>query len=585
MALSKRLRGLICIGLALGMVMTFAGCTQPVEQQPNDVPSGQNEQKKPENTDGPEPVTLSLYGPNGAGPDGVQTSEVFEMIREKTGISIDIEFSFNEEKFQSFLASDSLPDLVFFPSAGYFQQIIEGDLALNLDPYLEEHGQNIEKYVSTMLQYSRDYQSNDTGNLYFLNHQTSEKSALPAGTHVGPCLRWDYYKELGAPELKSDRDYVDVVVEMLKAHPTNEDGLTNVGISLWSDWGKWTPYCWGAYALNLNETYWPVTMRKSDSKLIDVYGDEGQFRYGMEFLNYAYRMGALDPDSFTQKLADVTAKAETAQIMSTVLTTADGGTKYLESKGLTGKGYTSQLTPVAIQGSHNAFYYYTPTGRAPYWMVAKRTQYPERCVDFLNALYTPEIYMEIVNGLEGVNWTKDANGNLQFTDEYYKRTKETGNDILTKYGNGFMTSWSFQDDAINPLNDKPYGVHLSDPAYYAKSFNTVQKDILDYYKADTPIDLIKSQFPEIPRDDSCVAWNIFSGAVLPDDMKLIDTNINNYMDTQYVKLAMCETEEAFEAEYEATIQHLKDLGLEEFRAYLTPLAEQALKEAKEILGE
>ncbi len=583
--MSRKSKIVAAIVLAVFILAAVAGCGGSQVQTEGSGNTGSTTGTAATGTEAQKPeITLTLYGPASGGANGVVKNEVFNLIHDKLNINVDIDFTYTVDKYKTMMASDSLPDLSYFSDPSItFDQFVKSGLALELDQLIETNGQNILKYAPAMVSYCRQYESSGTNKLYFLNHQTSVNQVLPAGSHVGPCIRWDYYKEIGAPVMKSDRDYVDVVAQILEKYPTNEDGKRNVGISLWSDWGKWTPYCYGAYAKNLNETYWPLTLNKATNEIVEVYGENGQFKQGIEFMNYAYRKGVLDPDSFTQKIGDVISKANTAQIISTVLTIADDGTKYLQSKGLSGKGYTSQLTPVNIAGSQNAFYYYTPTGRTPYWVIAHNTKYPDRCMDFLNLLFSPEFFMNVVNGVEGEDWTVDAEGNHRYTDKHYERLKESGTDIFTKYGfGGFMSSWSFQDADINPITGKPYNIMFEDPSYYDRNLNSVQKDILSYYNAKAPLDLIKMQYTDIPRDNSCVAWNAFSATVLPDELKLVDTNIGAYMDKQYVKLTMCKTEEEFKAEYAKTMEELNKLGLQKLQDFLMPKLQEALKMQEEF---
>jgi putative aldouronate transport system substrate-binding protein len=584
--MSKKLSILLSLVLAVSVLITFAGCGESQKQQAPDnaaessstttEPTTTAETVKPE-------VTLTLYGPYTGGTSGVQESNVFKVIHDKLNIKIDIDFTYTVEKFKTMMATNALTDICFFsdPSIS-FDQFIKSGLALELDELIETNGQNILKYAPEMVVYSRTFQSDGTNKLYFINHQVSKNEVFPEGTHLGPCIRWDYYKEIGAPVMKSDRDFVDVVAQILEKFPTNEDGKKNVGLSLWSDWGKWTPFCWGAYAKNLCETYWPLTLCKETNEIVEVYGDNGQFKQGIEFMNYAYRKGILDPDSFTQKVGDVIAKANTAQIIATVLNLGDEGTKYLESKGLTGKGYTTRMTPVSIQGSKNAFFYYTPTGRTPHWLISNNTKYPDRCMDFLNLLFDPEFFFTAVNGLKDEDWVVDADGNYRYTDLFYQRIKEPGPDQLNKYGYGFMSSWSFSPGETNPITGKPFSIQWMDPSYNEKSFNTVNRDMLEFYNAETPLDLIKMQYPHIPRDNSSVAWNAFSATSLPDELKLIDTNIGAYLDKQYVKLTMCETEEEFNVEYEKTLAELDKLGIQELKDFLLPKLQEALKMQEEF---
>ena len=66
-------------------------------------------------------------------------------------------------------------------------------------------------------------------------------------------LRWDLYKELGYPEIKTLDDMVDVLGQMKEICPTDDNGKTTYGVSLFTRLGR--KYC-NVRKINSNCLLW-----------------------------------------------------------------------------------------------------------------------------------------------------------------------------------------------------------------------------------------------------------------------------------------------------------------------------------------
>ena len=212
-------------------------------------------------------VKLSVWPPEMAQnfPSGQQTDPVMKKIEEKFNVTMDIDTHPTDEKFNVLLASNSLPDIVQ-TQAKYVQRIIESDTAIPLDEYMEKLGTDITTNAPKAVEFSKENFSNGTNKLYFLPTQVGEQSG--ASAIVGQFVRWDYYKELGYPEINSDDDWLNVVEQMQKLHPTNEDGEKVYGFSPWFDWDLWPYYMGGAFLTSY--TYMLDGMLQIDRKTDEI---------------------------------------------------------------------------------------------------------------------------------------------------------------------------------------------------------------------------------------------------------------------------------------------------------------------------
>lgn len=87
----------------------------------------------------------------------------------------------------------------------------------------------------------------------------SEVTTLPPTTPMegtdcnsGVYLRWDLYKQLGCPELKTVEDMLDVLKQMQDLCPESDSGKKTYAFSLFKDWddnamkqGAWLPSLYG----------------------------------------------------------------------------------------------------------------------------------------------------------------------------------------------------------------------------------------------------------------------------------------------------------------------------------------------------
>ena len=124
-------------------------------------------------------------------------------------INADIEFiQYDNDTQKLALASGDMPDLMMVNKAG---TILDGKLAVAMDPYLEEYGQNILKFESRNA-ILRSLVSGGDGQLYFHTPNSGvEDETGSTSTWNGYLVRWDLYKELGAPAITNDDEYIEVL--------------------------------------------------------------------------------------------------------------------------------------------------------------------------------------------------------------------------------------------------------------------------------------------------------------------------------------------------------------------------------------
>jgi multiple sugar transport system substrate-binding protein len=259
---------------------------------------------------------------------------------------------------------------------------LDGKLVMPLNDLLSK-APNISKY-QTALDVINSRLGNTDGNSYFLpiNIAPDAKPFSNYSPWIGWYTRWDYYKELGYPELKSYDDMIPMLAEELKKHPKTDEGKKVYGLSGWTDWNLWSYYVPFIYAEGWTEST-KNTTTKPDGSYVYRYAADGPFWRGVSFYNKAYRAGILDKEAFTQKYADYQAKLKAGQLLTIHMGwELDGANAYFKAKGQTDKGFVAQVVDGATS---QAYGLQSIVGLNDPWIViSKNAKNPERVIEFLD---------------------------------------------------------------------------------------------------------------------------------------------------------------------------------------------------------
>ena len=521
-------------------------------------------------------VKLSVWPPEMAQnfPSGQQTDPVMKKIEEKFNVTMDIDTHPTDEKFNVLLASNSLPDIVQ-TQAKYVQRVIESDTAIPLDEYMEKLGTDITANAPKAVEFSKENFSNGTNKLYFLPTQVGEQSG--ASAIVGQFVRWDYYKELGYPEINSDDDWLNVVEQMQKLHPTNEDGEKVYGFSPWFDWDLWPYYMGGAFLTSY--TYMLDGMlqidRKTDEISSMIYDKENSLLWqGTKFWFKANQKGLLDPDSLTQKYDTAIQKGSTNKLLSSqaVWQTRDSN-QVLKSAGYEDRGYASM--PIPRKNQEYAVSNKEAGDANRMWFVNKSCKDPERAMQILNYLYSREGANMIINGIEGVDFTVE-NGKRKVTQEFLDTQKNNpewvGVTGATKYQNwcglGTYYDWDKENDEKLIISDRETAIANMSP---------MDKDFCERYGVELP-----GEYPEekgvLVEDNTGMVT-----ALLPEtstDVKRTDDKILSYLQSNLPKMILASSEEEFNSLQDQIINEIKGMGYDDVYQYHTTNYKEALAKVK-----
>ncbi|MBW5445256.1 ABC transporter substrate-binding protein [Cohnella sp. CFH 77786] len=409
-------------------------------------------------------MTLDVFS-NLANYTGEQTGWFAKVVKDKFNIKLNI-ISGGQQKASTLLASGDLGDIAVAIGGDDYKDAIKAGLLLDWkkDGLLDKYGKDLLENAGKSLEANSKQFGGGTA-IYGVGNSVGSGDGPSDGarTTFGPMLRWDLYQKLGSPEIKTFEDYLPIVKKMQELSPKSDSGKPTYGFSLWSDWdgvmsvnAKVTAQFYG-YNEGDGFNTADIMMTKADeAKWIGLLDDDGYYLRGLKFFFEANKMGLLDPDSLTQKFPDVINKYKDGQVLFAQFPWLTDSYNTTENTSQ-GKGFA--FVPFTEEKMTSSGY--NPYGSQYLWSIGSKTKYPERVMQFLNWLYSPEGAQIAAAGPKGVIWDI-VDGKPALTEFGYKAVTNSV-DMPAEYGGGKFTDGGFQANnatinksMINPETGEPY---------------------------------------------------------------------------------------------------------------------------------
>lgn len=465
-----------------------------------------------------ETVTLNVYTQT-ANYSGEQIGWFAQVMLEKFNVKLNI-IPDAEGVFSTRMESGDLGDIIIFGGdMDQYNQAVEKEMLFdwNDEDLLSNYGSYIQEHMASALEHNANISG---GTTYGYGYDVATNSKDLKAFDYHPDLRYDLYKEIGSPEIKTLEDYADVLEQMVKACPKSDSGKQTYGVSLFSDWDGdmvmfvkataalygWDEFGFGLYNVNTQEYQ-------------DCLADDSMYLRCLKFYNDLYQRGLLDPDSSTQTydnvIEDYTDGAAFMNIFAWMGAVSYNTPEHLEA----GKA----MMALPAEDSQPLVYGCSIYGSNRIWAIGANTEYPELCMAIINWLSTPEGAMTNQYGPKDVTWTYDENGKTVFTELGKACNKDNETEMTDGYTGTYKdgqcqincTTWSL--DAENPdsngetYNDEKWESELN------SEVSAIQQDWRDYtgfananeYLESRPYSLsLGTEFTNSVKDDELqVVWN------------------------------------------------------------------------------
>jgi putative aldouronate transport system substrate-binding protein len=328
-----------------------------------------------------------------------------EILKEDLGIVINLLPSSTDTLNAMFAAKSISADLVHLPDTNAVTNAIQVGLLVNLDDH-QDKLPNVYANVPLSIQYVRDNVSNGTGRVYAVRNRVSTQ---PSASRFldGPYLRWDFYKELGYPELTNLEDYLPLMRKMLDNHPTNDNGQRMYGFALFSDWDDTMMQNaqWIGQSKEGKMSLGYLEVDLWNNSIISVFDDTSSYKKALKFLYDANQMGLVDPNSPSMGFTQQTELSTAGRILFWPGYIANTGRLSNEEEAA-GKGYR------AIPFKNERLITGAPSyvGEDNAMAISKDTKHLDKALAYLDYLYSYDGVWNLVNGRRGVKWDLNANG-------------------------------------------------------------------------------------------------------------------------------------------------------------------------------
>ena len=366
----------------------------------------------PEDVIPDETVTLNVFDQL-ANYSGEQIGWFGQVMLEKFNVKLNI-IPDSDGTYETRMESGDLGDLVIWGNDGdeYLQAVDKGMLFdWNEDDILADYGPYIAEHMQPALEKNTQISG---GTTYGIGFDIATDANQRQDIMYEWDLRWDLYKELGYPEIKNLDDMVDVLAQMKELCPTDDNGKTTYGVSLFADWdGDMVMFVKSTASAYFGYDEFGIGLYDSDKQEYHPCLEEnGPYLTALKFYNTLYQKGLLDPDSQTQGYDGMVEDYQNGTAFMNVFNFL--GSSLYNSEAHTSEGKMmapcppSEAEPIAY-GQNNY------GGNRP-WTIGANTEYPELCMAIINWLATPEGRMTLEYGPKDVCWYYDEDGNTCFTD-------------------------------------------------------------------------------------------------------------------------------------------------------------------------
>ena len=579
--LGKRVAAL---GLTGAMALSMAACGGSSESTTDSAsPEQASTATSTASGDNGAVTTITLYPRDANLSSGVVTGYVGDYFASK-GLAVDV-WAYSDEKTNAILASGDLPDIMYVPIKN-LDTMIQAGMLLNLDDYLDQmpHVQQFEE-LQTALNYVREYRSAGTGSVYCLplnvGDNVTKYNLFDSTERDALKLRWDVYEEIGAPEMNSMEDVLDVMEQMVAAHP-EEDGAATYGtvLNTGSDTQRWE--CMSMWYLmqgyRADELAYLLESNMAEGTVSSILSTDSMYYKGLKWYNEAYKRGLLDPDSINSDRSTQNAKIKNKLDMVPSGTLPGWSPDYLE---------------YYIPGTKLHYNSNSPYGDKNHVLaINANTTNLEACLKFIDTMADPDTGIYTSMGPEGDFWYVDDDNNAFLSDkakEYAKNnhdftgyTLENG-DTLALWNTPFIFNTGVKTSFGDGKGDKR--VNRSSGWYEYAEIQSENANFQAWQKTmgyDNFQDLLADKDAFITSSD---LDNIGTFESLPDDtMQLTIDAIKDKVVTASWKMVYAEDDATFDSLWNQMVADCEGLGAEDIIAWRQADIENAKKLRNEIMA-
>lgn len=383
------------------------------------------------------PLTITVFD-NAANYQGEQTGWYGKLLKDKFNITLNILAPqvAGDQLYKTRSASGDLGDLLIIENS-QLEELIPAGMIMDLTDMIK-NTEHLSQYVDNHFKpFNVAFEKqNPDGKIYALPAFTADTSATTFSEELpysSPIMPWDYYKGIGAPKLNNLNDLMTALKDMQAKYPKTPDGKPIVPITLWKDWdgGSMENVRWLSNWYGYEQPNGTTTIQlNAKGDIVPVVDDNGMYKKILQFYYDANKMGLVDPDSPSQDWNKVSEKLTNKQVLLLWYSWQRGFYNTIE-RGNQGDGNVA----VPIGDTHliqNSDAYF---GNGRVFAIGSKAKEPERIMELMDWMSSPEGLRYYTNGFEGFNYEKTPEGKFKLT-EVGQTAFQENTPVPAEYGGG-----------------------------------------------------------------------------------------------------------------------------------------------------
>ena len=513
------------------------------------------------------PLVIDVYDA-AANYNGTQSGWFAKVIKDRFNIELNIIAPqvVGNEVFATRAQSGNLGDLIVVDKKD-FSDLLDAGLVRDISDKLPECG-NIMKFKTQIDAYNKGLTGED-GVYYGIPSEmtdTSPTSITDDVIYSSPMLRWDLYTEVGRPELKNLDDLLDCLKAIHEIHPTNEEGDPAYPFTLWRDWDGNDNMIGIANVVQLTTWYGEKLKQsailKPDNTFTTVYDRDAAYYKITKFLNKAYQMGIVDPESGEQPWDDVANKLSTGRAD---LMWYSWQTGFWNSVDRLNAGTGFIFIPVEDMYFYaDADRYFGSDRMFGIGSQVEGEKY-DRIMEFLDWYASPEGASFQHCGIEGLNYIIGDDGkyvpykdnalmdNLPVPEEYGEGGYNDGNNQINQ--------WIVSALCVNDITGERFAQKYWQ-SYKDMTMTDMKREWQETFDAEDSVDYMK-------KNNQLLASPSVDFTPRPDDNDIaaLRVDVNTQLCAYTWNLIFCETDDEFEAMWDEMTEQLNGFGYEQLYAF------------------
>ena len=387
---------------------------------------------------------------------------------------------------------------------------------------------------------------------------TSPVSLTAEMVYSSPQVRWDLYKAAGSPKVENLDGLLDLLAKIHEIHPTNDAGDPAYPISLWPDWDNNDNMSGPANVVQLTTWYGDKVkgsaILKPDNTFTKITDKTAGYYMITKFINKAYQMGLVDPESFEQDWNSVCSKISAGQIDLIWYNWEIG---FWNSQERMNNGTAFQVIPLEdglFYGDADSYY-----GSTRAWGVGSKVEGEkyDRVMELIDWLASPEGLVYQHCGIEGFTYEVNEKGkynqindnalmdNLPVPEEFGGGGYQDGNNAINQ--------WLCASICTNPATGETYDVKFWE-TYIEKNMTDMKREWMAHFDAENSVDWMKKNGKLLASPNVSVALEVDT-----NDITLIRNDINKVLCKYTWQMFAAETDEDFEALWDKMDKEMEGL--------------------------